>query len=274
MAVSVITKAAAYPPGESIYELGDGCNCMYVIMQGLLRQVTGSQDLAVSRNFKILQSGDYFGSDIFIQREVQRTDCVKSMTYVAVYELTKEDIWKVLTEKGHTFKETVSLIKRHAMARALRRYFQRIGFLIIEEKVKLGLPRLSFMTMLAMSKAFRKTCNHRRNLHTEEQKAINEKLAQTAEYQRVVKKDKELLKLTGIANVLTDAIGVKSLRTIAENLVAPSRRNSSEVLVPKGRSAAGRSEVLLYNIGEGEVEFGVNSKLHLNLTKRKQDMDS
>ena len=107
--VSMKMTQAAYIPNESVVNLGDLPEELYIVSKGL-----------ASKLGKVYSGGDYFGED-FLLENGKRMYVVRALTYLDVQILTRVDLYEILND-GH-FTNIYKAIRRETMKQAFRANF-------------------------------------------------------------------------------------------------------------------------------------------------------
>lgn len=118
--VALALEPSAFAPNEMVYREGDLAECMYIVQKGL-----------ASNLGKVISSGGYFGEDMIAGSEEspsRRTSDVRSLTFLDVYEFSREHLYEIL-ENGD-FDETEKMIRRQVISIALKRKFMEILSLV------------------------------------------------------------------------------------------------------------------------------------------------
>ena len=107
--VSMKMTQLAFIPNESVVNLGDLPEELYIVSKGL-----------ASKLGKVYSGGDYFGED-FLLENGKRMYVVRALTYLDVQLLTRVDLYEILND-GH-FTNIYKAIRRETMKQAFRANF-------------------------------------------------------------------------------------------------------------------------------------------------------
>jgi len=108
-AIALALKLEAYAPHETIIKKGEPTEKMYIVQRGV-----------VSRLGHVYSSGACVGEDMIL-KDAKRTSDVRSLTYVDVSGLHREDLLDIVS-RGH-FPVISKIIRNAAIRMALRREF-------------------------------------------------------------------------------------------------------------------------------------------------------
>merc|ERR1719498_2194630 len=126
--VSMKMTQAACIPNESVVNLGDLPEELYIVSKGL-----------ASKLVKVYSGGDYFGED-FLLENGKRMYVVRALTYLDVQVLTREHLYEILHD-GH-FTNIYKAIRRETMKQAFRANFleraDALGRWLIKRRKSLG----------------------------------------------------------------------------------------------------------------------------------------
>jgi potassium voltage-gated channel Eag-related subfamily H protein 7 len=107
--VSMKMTQSAFIPNESVVNLGDLPEELYIVSKGV-----------ASKLGKIYSAGSYFGED-FLLENGKRMYVVRALTYLDVQVLTRTDLYEILND-GH-FTNIYKAIRRETMKQAFRANF-------------------------------------------------------------------------------------------------------------------------------------------------------
>lgn len=107
--IALRLEIEAFAPNETIVKVGQVADKMYIVQRGV-----------VSMSGRVYRSGDILGDDMILKNNV-RNYAVRSLTFVAMSTLSKEDFDEIIN--SGIFPNSKRIVRRSAIRMCLRREF-------------------------------------------------------------------------------------------------------------------------------------------------------